>query len=601
MTTTPAETAEAATQLLESGAIMLGAALVFVTLFRKLKLGATLGYIVGGAVIGPQLLGFIDDPEALLSITEIGIALLLFIVGLELQPSRLWRLRKDIFGLGLAQVVLCGLALTLFIHLALGVSLEAALAIGLPLGLSSTAQVLPMLRADNELNTPQGERAFSILLFQDLSIVPLITIVAAMSRVPPDPDVPVGWMMALYTVLAVAGLVVAGRLILNPLFRLVGRLGERELFVVAGLFTVVAASALMHWLHLSVPLGAFVAGVMLAESPYRHELESDVEPFRSILLGLFFLSVGMLLDLNSIAARPLFVIGIALAVIVIKAGLIAALAKAFGNNWPRSVRLGLLLSQAGEFGFVLFAQAASARLILPEAASLFGAVVTLSMACTPFLMRLTDWLERREERGSDGLEGPEESPETSAIVVGYGRFGQTVTQMMQAKRIGVTIIDKKPSMIETAGEFGIKVYYGDGLRLDLLRTAGAETAKVIAFCNDNEGGEMNRAAIRAVLEAFPQAAVMVRAFDRVHMIELDGLDIAFAERELFESAVAMGRAALKASGIQKDEVDRVDREYRLRDCQRLERQSATGDLHAGLERSFGATRSLPDEPERDPA
>jgi monovalent cation:proton antiporter-2 (CPA2) family protein len=601
MTTTPAETAEAATQLLESGAIMLGAALVFVTLFRKLKLGATLGYIVGGAVIGPQLLGFIDDPEALLSITEIGIALLLFIVGLELQPSRLWRLRKDIFGLGLAQVVLCGLALTLFIHLALGVSLEAALAIGLPLGLSSTAQVLPMLRADNELNTPQGERAFSILLFQDLSIVPLITIVAAMSRVPPDPDVPVGWMMALYTVLAVAGLVVAGRLILNPLFRLVGRLGERELFVVAGLFTVVAASALMHWLHLSVPLGAFVAGVMLAESPYRHELESDVEPFRSILLGLFFLSVGMLLDLNSIAARPLFVIGIALAVIVIKAGLIAALAKAFGNNWPRSVRLGLLLSQAGEFGFVLFAQAASARLILPEAASLFGAVVTLSMACTPFLMRLTDWLERREERGSDGLEGPEKSPETSAIVVGYGRFGQTVTQMMQAKRIGVTIIDKKPSMIETAGEFGIKVYYGDGLRLDLLRTAGAETAKVIAFCNDNEGGEMNRTAIRAVLEAFPQAAVMVRAFDRVHMIELDGLDIAFAERELFESAVAMGRAALKASGIQKDEVDRVDREYRLRDCQRLERQSATGDLHAGLERSFGATRSLPDEPERDPA
>jgi len=351
----------------------------------------------------------------------------------------------------------------------------------------------------------------------------------------------------------------------------------------------------MHMLHLSVALGAFVAGVMLAESPYRHELESDVEPFRSILLGLFFLSVGMLLDLRLVASQPLLVIGLAAAVIVTKAVLIGGLARGFGNSWPRSVRLGLLLSQAGEFGFVLFAQATAARLILPEAASLFGAVVTLSMAATPFLMRLVDMLEAREVRRVDGLDGPELSPETSAIVVGYGRFGQTVAQMMQAKRIGVTLIDKKPSMIETAEEFGTKVYYGDGLRIDLLRTAGADTAKVIAFCNDNDDGELNREAIRAVLEAFPQAAVMVRTFDRVHMIELDGLDIAFAERELFESAVARGGAARKASGIEGGGIDRVDREYRMRDCERLERQSATGDLHAGLDRSFSADRALSDE------
>ena len=229
--------------MLESGAIMLGTALVFVILFRKLKLGATLGYIVGGALIGPHLLGLIRDPEDMASISEIGIALLLFVVGLELQPQRLWRLRKDIFGLGLAQVVLCGLALSLFIHFALQVTPAAALAIGLPLGLSSTAQVLPMLRADNELNTPQGERAFSILLFQDLSIVPMITIIAALSRVPPDPSDPSGWTLALYTVLAIVGLVLAGRWILNPLFRLIGRLAERELFVVAGLFTVIASAA----------------------------------------------------------------------------------------------------------------------------------------------------------------------------------------------------------------------------------------------------------------------------------------------------------------------------------------------------------------------
>jgi monovalent cation:proton antiporter-2 (CPA2) family protein len=598
--TTPAETAQATTAILESGAIMLGAALLFVTIFRRLKLGATLGYIVAGALIGPDALRLIRDPEQLTSVTEIGIALLLFIVGLELQPSRLWRLRKDIFGLGLAQVVLCGVAISLFVYLALGISPAAALAIGLPLGLSSTAQVLPMLRADNELNTPQGERAFSILLFQDLSIIPLITIIAAMARVPPDPGAPTGGLLALYTVLAIAGLVLAGRLVMNPLFRLIGRFGERELFVVAGLFTVVGAAAVMHSLHLSVALGAFVAGVVLAESPYRHELETDVEPFRSILLGLFFLSVGMLLNLGVIAANPLRVIGIAAAVIVIKTILIALLSRLFGCNWTVSARLGLLLSQAGEFGFVLFAMAATALLITPEAASLFGAVVTLSMATTPFLMRFIDFLERREVKRRDDLDGPEKSPETSAIVVGYGRFGQTVAQMLMAKNIGVTLIDKTPSMIETAEEFGTKVYYGDGLRLDLLRVAGAETAKVIAFCNDNEGGEMTRSALKAVLEAFPQAAVMVRAFDRRHLIELDGLDLAFAQRELFESAIVMGRAALRASGIEAGEVERVDREYRMRDCDRLERQSATGDLHAGEELAFSAG-PLPDAEAVPPA
>ncbi len=590
-----AETARATSELLEAGAIMLGTALLFVILFRKLGLGATLGYIVGGALIGPQLLGLVNDPKSMASISEIGIALLLFIVGLELHPSRLWRLRRDIFGLGLAQVVLCGLTLSLFIHLALDVTPQAALAIGLPLGLSSTAQVLPMLRSAGVQNTPGGERAFSILLFQDLSIVPLITIIAALSRVPPDPSAPGGWTLALYTVGAIAFLVAAGRFLLNPMFRLIGRLGERELFVVAGLFTVVAASALMHLLGLSVALGAFVAGVMLAESPYRHELESDVEPFRSILLGLFFLSVGMMLDLRTIAHQPLFVFGIALAVIVIKGVILALLSRSFGNSWPRSVRLGLLLSQAGEFGFVLFAQAAAAQLILPEAASLFGAVVTLSMASTPFLMKFTNWLDRREGASADGLDGPDKSPETSVIVVGYGRFGQTVAQMLMAKRVGVTLIDVEPELIERVEEFGTKVYYGDGMRIDLLRTAGADTARAILFCNDNKGEMLTREALSRVLDAFPQAAVLVRAFDRRHLISLRGLDLAFAQRELFESAVTMGRAALRAVGIDAQEVERVEGEYRLRDCDRLERQKETGDLHAGAERSFSPDRSLPDE------
>ena len=585
--------------MLLSIAFMLGAALIFVTLFRKLGLGATLGYIVGGAVIGPYALGLIGDPEAVMRVSEIGIAFLLFLVGLELHPSRLWRLRKDIFGLGLMQVVLCGLALSALIYAVLGFSIQASLALGLPLGLSSTAQVLPMLRSSGQLNHRRGERAFSILLFQDLSIVPMITIIAAMSRAPLDPNQPSGGMLALYTVGAIVGLVLAGRFILNPLFRLIGRFGERELFVVAGLFAVIASASLMEALHLSVALGAFIAGVVLAESPYRHELESDVEPFRSILLGMFFLSVGMLLDFNAIASSPMLIAGAAAALIIVKAALITGLARMFGVKMGRAIWLGLLLSQAGEFGFVLFAQAASAQLIEPEVASLFSAIVTVSMIATPFLMRLTEWvLERMPEPGTD-LPGPEFSPQTNAIVVGYGRFGQTVAQMLMAKRIPVTIVDSKPAQIELSEEFGTKVYYGDGTRIDLLRTAGAETAEAILFCQD--GQDLDRAKLEAVLEAFPQAQVMVRAYDRRQVIDFDGLDVALIQRELFESAVLMGKEALLKLGIGRREADRVEAAYRERDAERLERQSATGDLRAARDRMFSSESSLPDEQARDPA
>jgi voltage-gated potassium channel Kch len=355
----------------------------------------------------------------------------------------------------------------------------------------------------------------------------------------------------------------------------------------------------MRQFGLSTALGAFVAGVVLAESPYRHELEADVEPFRSILLGLFFLSVGMMLDLRLIAEQPLFVIGIAGAVVVTKTILVTGLSRAFGCNWAVSARLGLLLSQAGEFGFVLFAQAASAQLIEPEVASLFSAIVTVSMIATPFLMRLTEWvLERMPEPGTD-LPGPEFSPQTNAIVVGYGRFGQTVAQMLMAKRIPVTIVDSKPAQIELSEEFGTKVYYGDGTRIDLLRTAGAETAEAILFCQD--GQDLDRAKLEAVLEAFPQAQVMVRAYDRRQVIDFDGLDVALIQRELFESAVLMGKEALLKLGIGRREADRVEAAYRERDAERLERQSATGDLRAARDRMFSSESSLPDEQARDPA
>ena len=589
---------EATGLLLIDATIMLGAALLFVTIFRRFGLGATLGYIVGGAIIGPNVLGLVGNAEAVMSISEFGIALLLFIVGLELHPSRLWRLRRDIFGLGLVQVILCGLALAALIHLFLGFSIEASLAIGLPLGLSSTAQVLPMLRSTGELHQPHGERAFSVLLLQDISIVPLITIIAALSRAPADPDAPSGLILAGYTVAAIIGLILVGRFLLNPLFRLIGRIGERELFVVAGLFTVIAAAALMHALHLSTALGAFIAGVMLAESPYRHELESDVEPFRSILLGFFFISVGMLLDIGVVLERPMMIVGIAVAIVVVKGLIITGLGKAFGMRKLEALKLGLLLSQAGEFGFVLLTQALNAQLILPEAVSLFGAVITLTMASTPFLMMLIDRIEARQLDKGEGMEGPGGAGGHGVIVVGYGRFGQTVAQMLMAKRFPVTLIDQKSEQIEMAGEFGAKVYYGDGTRIDLLRTAGAENAQAILYCTDDD--KLSSETLEGVMESFPQAAVMVRTFDRRHAMRLDGLDLAFCVRELFESAVLMGKAALEELGVSRTEVERVETEYRRRDAERLERQSESGDLHAGKELTFSDDNALPEEDEPEP-
>ncbi len=592
--------AEAATgSLLLSATLMLGASLLFVTLFRKLGLGATLGYIVGGALLGPYALGVVGEAEAIMRVAEIGIAFLLFLVGLELNPGRLWRLRQDIFGLGLMQVVLCGLVLSGLIHLVLGFSIGASLALGLPLGLSSTAQVLPMLRSSGQLNSRPGERAFSVLLFQDLSIVPMITVIAALSRAPVDPGTPPGWLLTLYTAGAIVGLVLAGRFLLNPLFRLIGRFGERELFVVAGLFAVIASAALMHELHLSTALGAFIAGVVLAESPYRHELESDVEPFRSLLLGMFFVSVGMLLDLGVVAANPLYVFGLAIAIIVIKTAVIFGIAMLFGLPKGRAIWLGLLLSQGGEFGFVLFGQAEAALLVSPEVASLFTAVVTLSMVSTPFIMRITEWVIGRLPETDVDLDGPDVSPQTNAIVVGYGRFGQTVTQMLMAKGIPVTIVDRKPAQIELSEAFGTKVYYGDGTRIDLLRTAGADTAEAILFCND--GDALTRSALEAVLEAFPQAAVMVRVYDRRQLMELDGVDVSLLQRELFESAVVMGREALLKLGVVRTEVERVEGEYRERDTERLQQQSKTGDLHAAKERMFSEHQPLADEEAGTPA
>jgi CPA2 family monovalent cation:H+ antiporter-2/glutathione-regulated potassium-efflux system protein KefB len=577
--------------LLHDGFLLLGFAMVFVLVFRRLGLGATLGYLLAGAVVGPQVLGLVGEADQKMGLAELGITLLLFIVGLELNPSRLWRMKKDILGLGLLQVVLCGLALAGTIALGTGFSLTAALALGLPLALSSTAQVLPMLQASGRMRTPFGERTFAVLLFQDLSIIPLITIIATLSRNPADAGGPPGWKLALYTVLAVAGLILAGRYLIRPLFRLIGNLGEREMFIVAALFTVMAAAAVMEALGLSTALGAFVAGVMLADSPYRHELEADVEPFRSILLGLFFLTVGMVLNLHAIAERPLFVIAMATALVLVKTLVIFLIGLAFRMSWRGALALGLLLSQGGEFGFVLFAQAQNAFLIKSDAASLFGAIVTVSMATTPFLMALTKPLRKEPPRIQGEREGPQAADQATAIVVGYGRFGQTVAQMLLASDMSVTLIDTDIEMIDIADSFGAKVYFGDGTRLDLLRQAGAEEAQLILFCMD--GDQMDVAHLEAVHTTFPQASLYVRAFDRRALIRLKKSPASAIVREVLESAVKMARLALEETGVSQDAINRAEDLYRSRDRERLKIQIEGGDIRAAAHRIITVPQSPP--------
>ncbi|GGZ12106.1 cation:proton antiporter domain-containing protein [Novosphingobium colocasiae] len=566
--------------LLRDGVLLLGTALMFVLLFRRLGLGATLGYLLAGAVLGPYALGLIGDPESKIGIAELGITLLLFIVGLELAPPRLWRMRHEIFGLGLLQVALCGLAISAVIHYSVHFSWQASLALGLPLGLSSTAQVLPLLQSAGRLHTPFGERSFAILLFQDLSIIPLITIIAAMNRNPNLPEGPPGWQLVLMTLAALAGLIAAGRFVIRPMFRLIGNLGEREMFVFAALFTVIASAALMQALGLSTALGAFVAGVMLADSPYRHELEADVEPFRSILLGLFFMSVGMMLDLSAIALRPMFVVSMALALIVVKSAVIFGLGLAFRMNWRGALALGLLLSQGGEFGFVLFAQATQSWLISPEAASLFSAIVTLSMVTTPFLMMATRRIRElpalKEER-----EGPQPDGAT-ALIVGYGRFGQTVAQVLIAADIEVTLIDTDIEMIDVASGFGAKVYFGDGTRIDMLRQAGAGEAALIVFCID--GDQLSDSLLHAVHETFPQAEIHARVFDRRALLRLKDTPVRSVAREVMGSAITLARNALDGLGVSLEDIDRAEAMYRARDKERLSIQYESGDLRAAHDR-----------------
>jgi glutathione-regulated potassium-efflux system protein KefB len=586
--------------LLRDIVVYLAAAVVLVPLFVRFKLGAVLGYLAAGILIGPSVLGLVGNAEQTLQFAEFGIVLLLFVIGLELQPSRLWALRRDIFGLGLAQVLLCGLALTGLLLLLTSLTWEAALVVGLPLGLSSTALVMQLLNERQLAATPFGERSFAMLLFQDLSIVPMVTVVAALSRAPvanPEP----GWMMAAKTVGALALLVLIGRYALPRLFRIIGSLGAREAFVAAALLCVMGSALLMASLGLSMALGAFVAGVMLAESPYRHALETDIEPFRGLMLGLFFIAIGMSLDLAVVAANWGLVIALVVGVLAVKATVIATLARSFGTDWRRAIKMGLLLAQGGEFGFVLFAEAERGLLITHQAAQLFGAVVTLSMALTPLLFRLAGRLLAVPDDGSGSRDGPEsagtEGHGDHVVLVGSGRVGQVIAQMLRARGQAITAIDLDAELIDITARFGNTVFWGDGTRLDILRTAGIETASALVFAIDGRWDP--KAVLQPIQTEWPDLPIIARAFDRSHNIALRQAGVEQVVRETLDGAVAMGREVLATLGTPDTMIDAIEAEYRRRDIERLDLQLCSGDIMSGADTIIRGALDLDTAP--DPA
>ncbi len=572
--------------LLKDASVYLAAALVTVPLFTRFKLGAILGYLAAGIFIGPFALGLISDgsSSSVMGIGEFGVVLLLFVIGLELRPERLWQLRRLIFGLGAAQVFVCGALLALAVAGLLGLQFKAAIVVGSALALSSTAFAMQLLQERGELNTPKGETAFAILLFQDLAIVPLLALVAFLAGTTSGSEQS-PWLRAAISIGAIVGVIAAGRFLLNPLLRIIARTGARESLAAAALFVVVGTATLMSAIGLSMALGAFLAGVVLADSEFRHQLEADIEPFRGLLLGLFFIAVGMALDLQVVLRHIGSVLMLVLALLVIKTAAITLLAKSFCASWREARGIGALIAQGGEFAFVLFATASQAGLISAAESSLLAASVTLSMAMTPLLALLNDRIDKRTNV-VPSIINPDAVAPQSAILCGFGRMGQVVSQFLRARGVEIMLVDGSPNQIQLTRQFGNFVYFGDGRRVDVLRAAGAEKAQMLIYCMD--GMAVDTATLERVKAAFPHLQILVRAHDRRHVMQLLKGDADYVIRETFESGVALGKEALRRMDVDDETILSIEGEFRRRDGERLALQTTSGDLQAGRDLIFRA-------------
>lgn len=555
---------------------LIAAAVVFVPVAKRVGLGAIVGYLLAGIAVGPSGLRLVIDPATTLGIAELGVVMLLFVIGLELKPARLAAMRKAIIGFGGAQVLLCTAAL-LPLALAVGTPLAGSVVVSFALALSATSIALRILEDRGDLRTPYGEKGFAVLLMQDIAVAPALALVPLLAGRSAGTGAP---LAALIAAGALVGLVVVGRWLLNPLFRILARTGARELMTAAALLVVLGAALLLQTAGLSMALGAFVAGLLLAESDFRHQLEADIEPFRGLLLGLFFMSVGMTLQLGVVMDRLGPLLGFMAAVLGIKAVVVFAIARARKLAVGEAVRLAALLSPAGEFAFVFIPLAADLRLIGRQEAVLWTALSALTMIGGPLLFRLSEiWCARRKLRlGGEADYDIEDLGRTRSevLVIGFGRFGQLSTQLLLAADLDVIVIERDTDMIRNAARFGFKVYYGDGTRLDVLRAAGAERARLIAVCIDDR--EAATRIVDIVSREFPEAALHVRAYDRNHALELMDRNVAYYVRETAPAAIAFGRAALRAAGFDAETADAVAEDVRRRDEARLAAQRGEGPM-----------------------
>lgn len=573
---------------------LLGAAVVMVPLFRRLGLGSVLGYFAAGLAIGPFGFGWFSDPQAILHTAELGVVMFLFVIGLEMRPSHLWGLRNEIFGLGTLQIVVCGAVLT-GVCMLFGFPVNVAFIGAFGFVLTSTAVVMQLLAERGDIALPSGQKIVSILLFEDLLIVPLLAVVAFMAPVQADAGASSRWLSVGIGAGAIVGLVLVGRFLLNPLFRILAAAKAREVMTAAALLVVLGAALLMQLGGLSMAMGAFLAGVLLSESTFRHQIEADIEPFRGILLGLFFLSVGMALDLTVVANNwPLIVSGV-FALMLAKAVCIYIVARITGSDHRQALDRGVVMAQGGEFAFVLFSAAAAAGVIGVEVNANLTAIVVLSMALTPLFVLLHDKLMPDREVSLDGVEEAD-GLSGSVLMIGFGRFGQVASQSLLARDVDVTIIDNDVDMIHNAERFGFKIYYGDGTRLDVLHASGAGSARAIAVCVNN-AQDADRI-VELVTHQFPQAKLLVRSFDREHSLRLIHAGVDYQIRETFESALQFGQVALMELGADQDDAREIAEQIRERDAERFELEMAGGSLRAGAHMVFGT--ALPGVPTPTP-
>jgi glutathione-regulated potassium-efflux system protein KefB len=561
---------------------LLGAAVIAVPLFKRAGLGSVLGYLAAGLAIGPFGLRLFTDPQAILHVAELGVVMFLFVIGLEMQPSRLWSLRRDIFGLGVAQVAVCGALLTC-VGLAAGFPPMVAFLAAMGFVLSSTAIVVQILEERGDTATPAGQRLVSTLLLEDLAIVPLLALVAFLAPSAPQAGAGARWLAIGIALAAIAALIGAGRWLLNPMFRVLANAQAREVMTAAALLVVLGAALVMQVSGLSMAMGAFLAGVLLSESSFRHQLEIDIEPFRGILLGAFFLGVGMSLDLGVIARYWPLILAAVPAYMLTKSIGVYIVARLFRISHREALYRAVLVEQGGEFAFVLYAAAAAVGLFDATTAAILTATVVISMALTPLGVLALRWLLPEDEQSMEGVETAEDL-HGSALIIGFGRFGQVASQSLLARGIDVSIIDIDTEMIRSAAEFGFKVYYGDGCRLDMLHAAGAGEARAILVCVDKRDAA-DRAVALAKAE-FPQAKLLVRSYDREHALKLVEVGVDVQIRETFESALKFGEVALRELGVPEDEAAETAEDIRRRDAERFALET-TGGLLAGRDLLHG--------------